>query len=131
VKPIRTAAAALFAAIVVATTFACSGDNQEGPDVTCEDLECGRVNACQDGIIAQCVDGVTVRWHACGDEYLCSAGWQIPGAYRCGESHTDCEGCRPERELGCGEGGFEPGYPFLPQGGGGEGGGDTGGGGGA
>ena len=33
----------------------------EGPEVTCADLGCGQVNACANGIIAQCVDGKTVR----------------------------------------------------------------------
>ena len=43
----------------------CSLQNVEGPDVTCEDLECGRINACAEGIITQCLDGQTVRWHVC------------------------------------------------------------------
>jgi len=81
----------------------CSLQNQEGPDVTCADLECGRINACRDGIIAQCLDGQTVRYHVCFDdgEDVCEEDWQTPGAYRCLEFATDCEGCRPERVDGC------------------------------
>jgi hypothetical protein len=79
----------------------CSLDNQEGPEVSCVDLECGRINACEEGIIAQCVDGKTVVYHVCGTEDICGAEWQVVGQYRCGEDVTDCEGCRPER-AGCG-----------------------------
>lgn len=80
--------------------FACSLQNQEGPLVTCEQLECGRINACEDGIIAQCVDGRTVEYHVCSTTDICTAEWQDAGRYRCAEEVTDCEGCRPERE-GC------------------------------
>lgn len=104
------------------TAISCSLGNQEGPDVTCEDLECGRINACKEGIIAQCVDGQTVRFHVCGTEDVCTAGWQTPGQFRCSSEATDCEGCRPEREGGCGAG---------TGGGGGTGGSGGGGGGGA
>ena len=81
----------------------CSLQNQDGPDVTCADLECGRVNACRDGIIAQCLDGQNVRYVVCDDDddALCDERWQTPGAYRCFEFGTDCEGCRPERVEGC------------------------------
>lgn len=115
-RPAPLALALVLSAAVVAAA-SCSDANREGPDVTCEDLECGRVNACEQGIIASCVDGTNVRWHVCSVPEACEAGWQIPGQYRCGEDFTDCEGCRPERELGCGEGGVGP------DGGGGAGGG--------
>ncbi len=119
------AAACLFA---IAASASCSLSNREGPDVTCADLECGRVNACEEGIIAQCVDGVTVRYHACSSAEVCEASWQEPGRFKCTYELTDCEGCRPERELGCGEGGF-PAYGGGDQGGGGQsaGGGGAGG----
>ena len=78
----------------------CSLDNQEGPLVTCAQLECGRINACQEGIIAQCVDGRNVVYHVCSTDDICDAEWQVEGEYRCGEDITDCEGCRPER-AGC------------------------------
>ena len=39
----------------------CSLENREGPQVTCADLDCGRANAFEQGIIAQCADGLTVR----------------------------------------------------------------------
>jgi hypothetical protein len=101
-KVTRTAVAfALLVGLVASAVPACSGSNQEGPLVTCEDLQCGRINACAEGIIAQCADGLTVRYHACSsDATLCEADWQIPGQYRCVAAATDCEGCRPE-SLGC------------------------------
>lgn len=98
----------------------CSLDNQEGPTVTCADLGCGRINACEEGIIAQCVDGKTVVYHVCSTEEICGADWQNEGQYRCAEDVTDCEGCRPER-LGCND---------LPGGGGDLGGAPSDGGGG-
>jgi uncharacterized membrane protein YgcG len=83
--------------VLTALVPACSGDNQEGPEVTCADLQCGKVNACQEGIIAQCADGQTVRYHACSsDKELCGYDWQVPGQYRCEAATTDCEGCRPD-----------------------------------
>jgi hypothetical protein len=98
---------------------ACSGNNQEGPEVTCADLQCGRINACQEGIIAQCADGVNVRYHACSsDKELCGYDWQIPGQYRCEAASTDCEGCRPDGP-GCATG---DGGAGGNQGGGGSGG---------
>lgn len=92
---------AALAASVVAP--GCSLQNRDGPVVTCEELECGRINACSNGIIAQCVDGQNVRYHVCdpGDDEICDEEWQVPGAYRCQESATDCEGCRTERFEGC------------------------------
>jgi hypothetical protein len=78
----------------------CSISNQEGPDVTCAELECGRLNACQEGIIAQCADGSTVQWRVCDVVDVCKEEWQVEGSYRCSEDDTDCEGCRPER-TGC------------------------------
>lgn len=98
----------LLALLSSVSFWACSPGNREGPDVTCADLECGRINACADGIIAQCADGVTVRFHACNLEDTCSEAWQVDGAYRCESAQTDCEGCRPERsgcEAGDGTGG--------------------------
>ncbi|RLB65493.1 MAG: hypothetical protein DRI90_01885 [Deltaproteobacteria bacterium] len=82
---------------------ACSLQNQEGPDVTCADLECGRINACEEGIIAQCVDGTTVKFHVCrsSGEDICGEDWQVADEYRCLEFETECEGCRPERVDGC------------------------------
>lgn len=87
--------------VLSALFAACSAGNREGPDVTCEDLACGRINACEEGIIAQCVDGIVVRFHVCTDDTVCEREWQEPGAYTCAETDTDCEGCRPERVEGC------------------------------
>jgi hypothetical protein len=82
---------------------ACSLQNVDGPDVTCADLECGRINACEDGVIAQCADGQNVRWVVCTSDAddICDDDWQVPGAFRCFEAGSDCEGCRPERVAGC------------------------------
>lgn len=117
------AAAACLVALVIAG--ACSKSNREGPDVTCEDLACGRINACQDGIIAQCVDGLVVRFQVCQDPDICERDWQVPGEYTCDGEDTDCEGCRPERVQGCNW--IDP----LAEGGAGGGGGLAEGGGGA
>lgn len=127
-RPLRLALAVALLGLGLALGapgLGCSLDNQEGPDVTCADLKCGKVNACEDGIIAQCVDGKTVKWHVCSTDDVCTATWQKEGQYRCTEEATDCEGCRPER-AGCDD--------LPPLGGGGSGGGaatGTGGAGGA
>jgi hypothetical protein len=96
---------ALAGIVLGGTVGACSIDNIEGPDVGCADLQCGRYNACLNGIIAQCLDGKTVRYFVCTDtgEDVCDASWQTPGAFRCEEFQTDCEGCRPDRSEGCSE----------------------------
>jgi hypothetical protein len=100
-----TAMALLGAALALPLMLApsCSLQNSEGPQVTCADLECGRINACENGIIAQCVDGVTVKYHVCKSsaEDICSEDWQVEGEYKCLEFQTECEGCRPERTAGC------------------------------
>jgi hypothetical protein len=84
----------------------CSLQNQEGPDVTCQDLGCGVINACANGIIAHCADGRTVVFHVCapGDDGVCDEDWQIEGQYRCDEYDTLCEGCNPGGP-GCAVGG--------------------------
>ena len=79
---------------------ACSLLNQEGPDVSCADLECGRINACKEGIIAQCADGRHLKFHVCGSSDVCKQTWQTQGAFKCTSDATDCEGCRPDRK-GC------------------------------
>jgi hypothetical protein len=99
--------------------------NREGPDLTCEDLACGRINACQDGIIAQCADGVVMRFQVCADARACERDWQVPDEYTCEEKDTDCEGCRPERVEGCDW--LDP-RDHVGGGGGDAGGGDAGGG---
>ena len=123
----------VFGAALACLGAACSLENREGPEVTCAELECGRINACQEGIIAQCVDGRNVRYHVCGTDTACEQGWQTPGQFRCSADLTDCEGCRPEREEGCGffgQGGESPqGSSTGAMGGGGIGAGGTGGGG--
>ncbi len=100
---LRLALLAALVALPIAVAPACSLQNQEGPDVTCADLECGRINACEEGIIAQCVDGQTVKFHVCrsSGEDICDEDWQVAGEYRCLEFQTECEGCRPERVDGC------------------------------
>ncbi len=96
----RAIAWAGLAALLAAPLAACSFRNREGPEVTCAELQCGRVNACEQGIIAQCADGVTVKYHVCSTDGACEATWQKSGAYRCAAEDTDCEGCRPETN-GC------------------------------
>ncbi len=99
----RLALLALVAAPPALLAPSCSLQNQEGPDVTCADLDCGRINACEEGIIAQCVDGTTVKYHVCrsSGEDICDEDWQTPGQFKCLEFQTECEGCRPERTDGC------------------------------
>lgn len=70
----------------------CSMSNREGPDVTCGDLDSGATNACADGIIASCPDGVHVTYLVCTEDAggeaaadLCDATFQDKGAYRCSE----------------------------------------------
>ncbi len=94
---------AFVAALLCAVAPSCSLQNVEGPDVTCASLECGRVNACENGIIAQCVDGKTLKFHVCtaNADDVCGEDWQVPGQYKCLEFQTECEGCRPERKEGC------------------------------
>lgn len=120
---IRVISVGLAAVGLAGSPLTCSLKNQEGPVVTCEDLKCGQINACQDSIIAQCADGMTVRYHVCksyesDDDDVCAEGWQTPGWYRCTVSDTDCEGCRPERN-GCP---WPPAEDSGEQGGGGAGG---------
>jgi hypothetical protein len=112
----------LLLALVVAAT--CSLSNQVGPDVTCADLKCGQVNACQEGIIASCADGKTLKFHVCDEngQDICEEDWQRPGQYRCDEFDIECDGCRPERK-GCSD--------FAVDAGSGSGGGNGSGGGGA
>ena len=97
---LRALALVLTTLSIGALAASCSLGNREGPDLTCAELECGRVNACAEGIITQCADGITVKYHVCSDSSACGKDWQVAGQYRCSEDQTDCEGCRPER-TGC------------------------------
>jgi hypothetical protein len=94
-------AGALAAAAVFGLGAGCSLQNQEGPDVVCADLKCGQINACEQGIIAQCVDGVHVKYRVCGSTDICGETWQVTGQFKCSQDATDCEGCRPDRTDGC------------------------------
>lgn len=99
--PARVKKAAVFALSIAALCVAaptCSTGNHEGPDLTCQDLQCGRINACNDGIIASCLDGKTVKWHVCFDNArdICDEDWQKPGQYKCDETQPDCESCSPQ-----------------------------------
>lgn len=86
---------------------ACSFANREGPNVTCAELECGKRNACKDGIIAYCGADRVVHYHVCTDDDssggsggstsasdICEAAWQTPGSYRCSRT-SECRGCNP------------------------------------
>jgi hypothetical protein len=72
------------------TLAGCSMLNREGPNVTCADLAGGDLNACSDGIIAECADGTTVTYRACTEAVddvaavdVCGATWQRQGAFAC------------------------------------------------
>lgn len=80
---------------VYAAVAACSVFNRQGPSVTCDDLQNGAINACKEGIIASCVDGVHVAYQVCtGDDGAdtCSQSWQTAGAYRCSRQLSDSAG---------------------------------------
>lgn len=86
--------------IIVLTTllvmpFGCSFLNRFGPEVDCEDLQNGAINACKDGIIASCSDGENVTFQVCDEEIddvsasdICEAPWQFDGAFRCAPDGT-------------------------------------------
>lgn len=97
----RIAAIALSLVTLLIAAPTCSLGNHEGPDVTCEDLQCGRINACRDGIIASCADGKTVKFHVCLEtaQDICDDEWQVSGQFKCDEFMAECEGCRPERTV--------------------------------
>jgi hypothetical protein len=102
-RPIgRLAALLLIVGVAVTGAASCSTANIEGPEVTCEDLQCGRINTCQSGIIAACLDGVRVVYHVCGaaGSDVCSQYWQVEGQYKCDMYGLDCEGCDPDHP-GC------------------------------
>ncbi len=83
-SPVRGVARA--AALWLLVAGGCSVLNREGPDVNCEDLRNGAVNACADGIIASCDDGSNMTYRLCDDEDACGESWQVDGLYRCEES---------------------------------------------
>ncbi len=66
---------------------ACSLFNREGIELTCEQLENGAKNACQEGIITSCVEGEVV-YRVCELESACKQPWQVRDAFGCGESET-------------------------------------------
>jgi cysteine-rich repeat protein len=82
----------LMSAASLGSLGGCSELNREGPLVSCEQLGGGRLNACQDGIIATCESG-EVRYQVCPDAKACEASWQSGGAYRCGEADSFPEAC--------------------------------------
>jgi hypothetical protein len=102
-------AGALALCLWAAAGAACSLLNREGPDVRCADLACGRINACEQNIIASCSDGVTVKYHVCSADQadVCKEDWQVDGQFKCDEFAPECEGCRPEREGCLSDGGTE------------------------
>jgi hypothetical protein len=88
----------------LALVVACSGLNREGPDVSCNELQGGAVNACKDGIIASCKDGKTVTFEVCtnsdGDK-ACEASWQTKGAYTCTQGSSSGSGNSNTGTLAC------------------------------
>jgi cysteine-rich repeat protein len=80
----------------------CSLLNREGPDVTCDDLLGGAISACEQSVIARCLDGETVTYEVCDEELVpgedvCSASWQDPKNHRCSDAEEP-------PNLGCGNG---------------------------
>ena len=66
----------------------CSALNREGPNVSCNELQAGAINACKDGIIASCKSGTTVAYEVCtgsDGEKACEATWQKKTAYTCAQ----------------------------------------------
>jgi hypothetical protein len=93
--------------LLAALQGACSLSNREGPDVSCADLQNGRYNACREGIIAYCKDGVTVKYKVCTEDFeegnetvdadeICEVYWQVEGEFRCMRSEPLCFGCNPD-----------------------------------
>jgi hypothetical protein len=74
----------LFAALVVlgAIGLHCSALNRDGPNATCASLGNGATNACDNGIIAYCMNG-TMQYKVCDDSGACGQSWQTHGAYAC------------------------------------------------
>jgi hypothetical protein len=71
--------------VALLTFVGCSLLNRTGPDVTCADLQEGAINACSDGIIATCANGV-VTWNVCQDSAACTEAWQYPNDFRCNQT---------------------------------------------
>jgi len=57
--------------------------NREGPQVTCAELQGGKINACKDGIIASCSDGARVTYEVCDDKDACEDAGQKQGRFVC------------------------------------------------
>ena len=73
------------ALIVLAVLTGCSVLNRLGPRTSCDALQQGLVNACQDGIIATCVDRYRVAYEVCDDSAACASSWQVQGHFRCSQ----------------------------------------------
>jgi len=77
--------------VLLGLGVACSVLNREGPDVTCADLDNGVKNACQEGIIASCVNG-SMQYEVCDSKEACGESWQTPDHYQCDQSATGGSG---------------------------------------
>ncbi len=80
-----------WALLLLGAVSACSVLNREGPDVSCSDLDNGGKNACQDGIIATCVNG-TVKYEVCDSKDACGESWQVAYHYQCDQSGSGGSG---------------------------------------
>ena len=64
--------------------LACSVLNRDGPTSTCRDLGNGATTACQNGIIASCIDG-QMSYQVCAEQNACNEPWQVSGSFVCDE----------------------------------------------
>jgi cysteine-rich repeat protein len=96
----RVHALALLALLLALSSLtSCSQLNREGPAAGCDELGGGRVNACQQGILAICEAGA-MRYRVCPDEAACEAAWQHAGAFRCAEGEPLPEVCGDRVRVG-------------------------------
>ena len=107
----REATAVTFATLLGVILPACSPDRL-APGVTCGDLQGGKANACQDGIIASCQVGASVMYEICPDPNVCSEPWQKPGAYVCLQG-SDSGAAPTGSESGSSSGGDPRARPWV------------------
>ena len=72
VLSLRWSLVALLSVVLACLVASCSLLNREGPDVTCADLRNGALKACENGIVASCING-KVEWEVCDGIEDCAA----------------------------------------------------------